>query len=47
MIDYALADDDIAEATNLNYWAYWAYWVGTMSMQQPNDTSMADRALAA
>ncbi|QEV30820.1 XRE family transcriptional regulator [Streptomyces cinereoruber] len=42
-IDRALADDDTAEAANLNYWAY---WVGAMSTPQPDDAFMTDRALA-
>ncbi|MFE4658188.1 multiprotein-bridging factor 1 family protein [Streptomyces hydrogenans] len=41
-IDRALADDDVAEAANLNYWAY---WVGALGAAQPDDAFMADRTL--
>ncbi|MFC8793405.1 helix-turn-helix domain-containing protein [Streptomyces cinereoruber] len=41
-IDRALADDDTAEAANLNYWAY---WVGALGPAQPDDTFMRDQTL--
>ncbi|MFK0297117.1 helix-turn-helix domain-containing protein [Streptomyces sp. NPDC090442] len=41
-IDRAMADDDAAEAANLNYWAY---WMGALREPQANDHFMADRAL--
>lgn len=41
-IDRALADDDTAEAANLNYWAL---WLGALPVPQPDDTFMRDRAL--
>ncbi|MGG2465644.1 hypothetical protein ACO0M4_38775 [Streptomyces sp. RGM 3693] len=37
-----MADDDAAEAANLNYWAY---WMGALREPQANDHFMADRAL--
>ncbi|MFI1205695.1 XRE family transcriptional regulator [Streptomyces sp. NPDC020883] len=42
-IDRFMADDDAAEAANLNYWAY---WMGALREPQANDHFMADRALA-
>ncbi|MFJ5139039.1 multiprotein-bridging factor 1 family protein [Streptomyces sp. NPDC088707] len=41
-IDRALADDDTAEAANLNYWAS---WVGALGPAQPDDTFMRDQTL--
>ncbi|SCF95456.1 helix-turn-helix domain-containing protein [Streptomyces sp. MnatMP-M17] len=42
-IDHALADDDTAEAANLNYWAL---WLGAMTMPQSDDRFMRDRDLS-
>ncbi|MFH9426293.1 helix-turn-helix domain-containing protein [Streptomyces sp. NPDC017529] len=42
-IDRALADDDTAEAANLNYWAL---WLGALPVPQPDDTFMCDRGLS-
>ncbi|WP_435060177.1 helix-turn-helix domain-containing protein [Streptomyces sp. bgisy060] len=42
-IDRALADDDTAEAANLNYWAL---WLGALPLPQPDDTFMRDRDLS-
>ncbi|MFI1160597.1 hypothetical protein [Streptomyces sioyaensis] len=41
-IDRSIADDDAAEAANLNYWAY---WMGALREPQPDDAFMADREL--
>ncbi|MFJ9412480.1 helix-turn-helix domain-containing protein [Streptomyces sp. NPDC101393] len=41
-IDRALADDDTAEAANLNYWAL---WLGALPVPQANDAFMRDRNL--
>ncbi|MCF3177072.1 XRE family transcriptional regulator [Streptomyces sioyaensis] len=41
-IDRAIADDDEAEAANLNYWAY---WMGALKEPQPDDAFMSDRGL--
>ncbi|MCX4635038.1 XRE family transcriptional regulator [Streptomyces sp. RPA4-5] len=41
-IDRSIADDDAAEAANLNYWAY---WLGALREPQPSDAFMDDRAL--
>ncbi|MEU9403125.1 XRE family transcriptional regulator [Streptomyces sp. NPDC048242] len=41
-IDRALADDDTAEAANLNYWAL---WLGALPVPQPDDSFMRDRDL--
>ncbi|MFE5736659.1 XRE family transcriptional regulator [Streptomyces celluloflavus] len=41
-IDRAMADDDAAEAANLNYWAY---WLGALQEPQADDGFMTDRAL--
>ncbi|MFI9076278.1 XRE family transcriptional regulator [Streptomyces sioyaensis] len=41
-IDRSIADDEAAEAANLNYWAY---WMGALREPQPNDAFMADRGL--
>ncbi|MFF3544403.1 XRE family transcriptional regulator [Streptomyces platensis] len=41
-IDRSIADDDAAEAANLNYWAY---WMGALREPQPSDAFMADRSL--
>ncbi|MGW5820418.1 helix-turn-helix domain-containing protein [Streptomyces noursei] len=41
-IDRAMADDDAAEAANLNYWAY---WMGALREPQASDHFMADRTL--
>ncbi|MGW7367572.1 hypothetical protein ACWGI8_30165 [Streptomyces sp. NPDC054841] len=41
-IDRATADDDAAEAANLNYWAY---WLGAANGPQADDQFMTDRAL--
>jgi hypothetical protein len=41
-IDRALADDDTAEAANLNYWAL---WLGALPVPQPDDAFMRDRDL--
>ncbi|MFJ1593050.1 XRE family transcriptional regulator [Kitasatospora albolonga] len=43
-IERALADDDTAEAANLNYWAY---WVGALPQSQADDHFMVDRSLSA
>ncbi|MGV2919357.1 helix-turn-helix domain-containing protein [Streptomyces alfalfae] len=43
-IDRALADDDTAEAANLNYWAL---WLGALPVPQPDDAFMRDRELSA
>lgn len=42
-IDRSLADDDAAEAANLNYWAY---WLGAGSAPQADDGFMLDHDLA-
>ncbi|MEU1801164.1 XRE family transcriptional regulator [Streptomyces sp. NPDC019937] len=42
-IDRALADDDTAEAANLNYWAL---WLGALPVPQPDDAFMRDRDLS-
>lgn len=42
-IDRALADDDAAEAANLNYWAY---WLGAADGPQADDGFMLDRDLS-
>ncbi|WP_234016778.1 XRE family transcriptional regulator [Streptomyces sp. LaPpAH-108] len=42
-IDRALADDDTAEAANLNYWAL---WLGALPLPQPNDAFMRNRDLS-
>ncbi|MFF7365391.1 helix-turn-helix domain-containing protein [Streptomyces sp. NPDC008125] len=42
-IDRALADDDVAEAANLNYWAL---WLGALALPQPDDAFMRDRDLS-
>lgn len=39
-IDRAMADDDAAEAANLNYWAY---WLGAIREPQSNDGFMRNR----
>ncbi|WP_457511929.1 helix-turn-helix domain-containing protein [Streptomyces sp. TE33382] len=41
-IDRALADDDTAEAANLNYWAL---WLGALPVPQPDDGFMRNRDL--
>ncbi|MFR9723256.1 XRE family transcriptional regulator [Streptomyces sp. MS19] len=41
-IERSMADDDTAEAANLNYWAY---WLGTSSLPQANDGFMRNRRL--
>lgn len=41
-IERAVADDDTAEAANLNYWAY---WLGAYAVPQADDTFMRDREL--
>ncbi|MGW5234602.1 helix-turn-helix domain-containing protein [Streptomyces nodosus] len=41
-IDRAMADDDTAEAANLNYWAL---WLGALPAPQPDDGFMRDRDL--
>lgn len=41
-IDRGLADDDTAEAANLNYWAL---WLGALPMPQADDAFMRDRDL--
>lgn len=41
-IDRALADDDTAEAANLNYWAL---WLGALPVPQADDAFMRDRDL--
>ncbi|MFF8369282.1 hypothetical protein ACF05W_10615 [Streptomyces lydicus] len=41
-IDRSIADDDAAEAANLNYWAY---WMAALREPQPDDAFMADRQL--
>ncbi|MEV0437816.1 XRE family transcriptional regulator [Streptomyces spectabilis] len=43
-IDRAMADDDTAEAANLNYWAY---WLGALPQSQADDHFMVDRSLSA
>ncbi|MCZ2526982.1 XRE family transcriptional regulator [Streptomyces sp. HB2AG] len=42
-IGRALADDDTAEAANLNYWAL---WLGALPVPQADDTFMRDRTLS-
>lgn len=42
-IDRALADDDTAEAANLNYWAL---WLGALPVPQSDDAFMRDRDLS-
>ncbi|MFJ9434123.1 XRE family transcriptional regulator [Streptomyces sp. NPDC101490] len=42
-IERSLADDDIAEAANLNYWAY---WLGSVRLPQPDDRFMRDQRLS-
>ncbi|CAL9673124.1 XRE family transcriptional regulator [Streptomyces sp. enrichment culture] len=42
--DRALADDDTAEAANLNYWAL---WLGALPVPQADDSFMRDRELSA
>lgn len=42
-IDRALADDDTAEAANLNYWAL---WLGALALPQPDDAFMRNRDLS-
>ncbi|GAB2962229.1 hypothetical protein GCM10027075_72480 [Streptomyces heilongjiangensis] len=42
-IDRALADDDTAEAANLNYWAL---WLGALPLPQPDDAFMRNRDLS-
>jgi transcriptional regulator with XRE-family HTH domain len=42
-IDRSLADDDTAEAANLNYWAY---WLGGVGPPQSNDQFMRDPMLS-
>lgn len=41
-IDRSIADDDAAEAANLNYWAY---WMGVLREPQADDAFMSDRDL--
>ncbi|MEV3858510.1 helix-turn-helix transcriptional regulator [Streptomyces sp. NPDC050095] len=43
-IERGLADDDTAEAANLNYWAY---WLGALPQAQADDHFMVDRSLTA
>ncbi|MEU2021815.1 XRE family transcriptional regulator [Streptomyces sp. NPDC016469] len=43
-IERSLADDDTAEAANLNYWAY---WLGGVRLPQSDDRFMRDRELTA
>ncbi|MFI8963869.1 XRE family transcriptional regulator [Streptomyces sp. NPDC053493] len=43
-IERSLADDDAAEAANLNYWAY---WLGGVRLPQADDQFMRDPELAA
>ncbi|MFF2194757.1 XRE family transcriptional regulator [Streptomyces sp. NPDC058157] len=43
-IERSLADDDAAEAANLNYWAY---WLGGVRLPQSDDGFMRDRELTA
>ncbi|MFI8518721.1 XRE family transcriptional regulator [Streptomyces sp. NPDC085481] len=43
-IERSLADDDTAEAANLNYWAY---WLGGVRLPQSDDQFMRDRELTA
>ncbi|WP_370414191.1 XRE family transcriptional regulator [Streptomyces fradiae] len=42
-IERSLADDDTAEAANLNYWAY---WLGGVRLPQADDRFMQDRELS-
>ncbi|WP_328723468.1 hypothetical protein OHT52_30830 [Streptomyces sp. NBC_00247] len=42
-IDRALADDDVAGAANLYYWAL---WLGALALPQPDDAFMRDRDLS-
>ncbi|MEU6403996.1 XRE family transcriptional regulator [Streptomyces sp. NPDC046985] len=43
-IDRSMAEDDDAEAANLNYWAY---WLGALPQAQASDHFMVDKTLSA